>query len=30
MHDEVTIRKVLVDEMSDGLMKKDKEFNLMK
>jgi len=30
MHDEVTIRRVLVDEMSDGLMKKDKENNLMK
>jgi len=30
MHDEVTIRRVLVDEMSDGLMRKDKEYNLMK
>jgi hypothetical protein len=30
MHDEVNIRRVLFDEMSDGLMKKDKEYNLMK
>lgn len=30
MNDEVTIRRVLVDEMSDGLMKKDKEHKLMK
>jgi hypothetical protein len=30
MQDEVTIRRVLVDEMSDGLIKKDKEYNLIK
>ena len=30
MTDEVKIRRVLVDEMSDTLIKKDKEQNIMK
>ena len=30
MTDEVKIRRVLVDEMSDNLIKKDKEQNIMK
>ena len=30
MHDEVKLRRALVDEMSDGIMKKDQEHKLMK